>query len=130
MLLLFFTCWWLHTSETIIMNSMCSLQTYSWTNITVIYQNVLKLYIYIYYVSLSTSFFFLHHCDWLLSMWFNYYSYYMSNKQLQYQYQYRPASLSIDPAFKARACTDCEYIECTTAIIIIVILVRSLFLVY
>ena len=37
----------LHTSETIIMNSMCSLQTYSWSNITVIYQNVLKLYIYI-----------------------------------------------------------------------------------
>ena len=44
--------------------------------------------------------------------------------------QYRPASLSIDPAFRASPCTDCEYIECTIAIIIIVILVRSLFLVY
>ena len=45
--------------------------------------------------------------------------------------QYRPASLSIDPAFRASACTNCEYIyiECTIAIIIIVILVRSLFLV-
>ena len=44
--------------------------------------------------------------------------------------QYRSASLSINPAFRAGACTDCEYIECTIAIIIIVILVRSLFLVY
>ena len=44
--------------------------------------------------------------------------------------QYRSASLSIDPAFRASACTDCEYIERTIAIIIIVILVRSLFLVY
>ena len=43
--------------------------------------------------------------------------------------QYRSASLSINPASRAGACTDCEYIECTTAIIIIVILVRSLFLV-
>ena len=43
--------------------------------------------------------------------------------------QYRPASLSIDSAFRASACTDCEYIECTIEIIIIVILVRSLFLV-
>ena len=44
--------------------------------------------------------------------------------------QYRSASLSINPAFRAGACPDCEYIECTIAIIIIVILVRSLFLVY
>ena len=44
--------------------------------------------------------------------------------------QYRSASLSINPASRAGACTDCEYIECTIAIIIIVILVRSLFLVY
>ena len=43
--------------------------------------------------------------------------------------QYRSASLSINPASRAGACTDCEYIECTIAIIIIVILVRSLFLV-
>ena len=43
--------------------------------------------------------------------------------------QYCSASLSIDPAFRASACTDCEYIKCTIAIIIIVILVRSLFLV-
>ena len=41
--------------------------------------------------------------------------------------QYRSASLSINPASRASACTDCEYIECTIAIIIIVILVRSLF---
>ena len=41
--------------------------------------------------------------------------------------QYRSASLSINPAFRAGACTDCEYIECTIAIIIIVILARSLF---
>ena len=47
-----------------------------------------------------------------------------------YNIQYRPAWLSIDPAFRASACTDCEYIERTLAIIIIVILVRSLFLVY
>ena len=40
------------------------------------------------------------------------------------------ASLSINPASRAGACTDCEYTECTIAIIIIVILVRSLFLVY
>ena len=45
------------------------------------------------------------------------------------QLQYRLASLSINPASRAGACTDCEYIECTIAIIIIVILVRSLFLV-
>ena len=44
--------------------------------------------------------------------------------------QYRSASLSINPASQAGVCTDCEYIECTIAIIIIVILVRSLFLVY
>ena len=44
--------------------------------------------------------------------------------------QYRPSSLSIDPAFRASACTDCEYMECTMAIIIIVILVQSLVLVY
>ena len=37
--------------------------------------------------------------------------------------QYRSASLSINPASRAGACTDCEYIECTIAIIIIVILV-------
>ena len=43
--------------------------------------------------------------------------------------QYRSALLSINPAFRAGACTDCEDIECTIAIIIIVILVRSLFLV-
>ena len=43
--------------------------------------------------------------------------------------QYRSASLSINPASTAGACTDCEYIECTIAIIIIVILARSLFLV-
>ena len=43
--------------------------------------------------------------------------------------QYRSASLSINPASRAGACTDCEYIECTIAIIIIVILVPSLFLV-
>ena len=43
--------------------------------------------------------------------------------------QYRSASLSINPASRAGACTDCEYIECTIAIITIVILVRSLFLV-
>ena len=43
--------------------------------------------------------------------------------------QYSSASLSINPASRAGACTDCEYIECTIAIIIIVILVRSLFLV-
>ena len=48
---------------------------------------------------------------------------------LYFEVQYRPASLSIDPAFRASACTDCEYIECTIAIIIIVILVRSKFLV-
>ena len=35
----------------------------------------------------------------------------------------------INQASRAGACTDCEYIECTIAIIIIVILVRSLFLV-
>ena len=39
--------------------------------------------------------------------------------------QHRSASLSI----RAGACTDCEYIECTIVIIIIVILVQSLFLV-
>ena len=50
----------------------------------------------------------------------------MKNKILQY----RSASLSINPASRAGACTDCEYIECTIAMIIIVILVRSLFLVY
>ena len=44
--------------------------------------------------------------------------------------QYHSASLSINLAFRAGACTDCEYIECTIAIIIIVILVRSLCLVY
>ena len=44
--------------------------------------------------------------------------------------QYSSASLSINPAFRAGACTDCEYIECTIAITIIVILVRSLYLVY
>ena len=44
--------------------------------------------------------------------------------------QYRSASLSINPASRAGECTDCEYIECTIAIIIIVISVRSLFLVY
>ena len=44
--------------------------------------------------------------------------------------QYCSASLSINPASRAGACTDCEYIECTIAIIIIVILVQSLFLVY
>ena len=43
--------------------------------------------------------------------------------------QYRSASLSINSASRAGACTDCEYIKCTIAIIIIVILVRSLFLV-
>ena len=43
--------------------------------------------------------------------------------------QYRSAALYINLAFRAGACTDCEYIECTIAIIIIVILVRSLFLV-
>ena len=43
--------------------------------------------------------------------------------------QYRSASLSINPASRAGACTDCEYIECTIAIIIIVILVQTLFLV-
>ena len=37
-----------------------------------------------------------------------------------YSIQYRSASLSINPAFRARTCTDCEYIECTIAIIIIV----------
>ena len=42
---------------------------------------------------------------------------------------YSSASLSINPVFKASACTDCEYIECTIVILIIVILVRSLFLV-
>ena len=31
--------------------------------------------------------------------------------------QYRSASLSINPACEAGACTDCEYIECTIAII-------------
>ena len=41
--------------------------------------------------------------------------------------QYRSASLSINPASRAGACTDCEYIECTIEMIIIVILVRSLF---
>ena len=56
------------------------------------------------------------------------YIFLFSNK-LVFLLQYRPASLSIDPAFRASACTDCEYIECTIAIIIIVILVRSLFLV-
>ena len=44
--------------------------------------------------------------------------------------QYRLASLSINPASRASACTDCEYIGCTIAMIIIVILVRSLLLVY
>ena len=43
--------------------------------------------------------------------------------------QYRSVSLSINPASRAGACTDCEYIKCTIAIIIIVILVRSLLLV-
>ena len=43
--------------------------------------------------------------------------------------QYRSASLSINTASRADACTDCEYIECTLAIINIVILVQSLFLV-
>ena len=43
--------------------------------------------------------------------------------------QYRSASLSINPASRAGACTDCQYIECKLAIIIIVILLRSLFLV-
>ena len=52
------------------------------------------------------------------------------NKKEKHKLQYRPASLSIDSAFRASACTDCEYIECTIAIITIVILVRSLFLVY
>ena len=42
--------------------------------------------------------------------------------------QDRSTSLSINPAFRAGACTNCEYIESTIAIII-VILVRSLFLV-
>ena len=51
------------------------------------------------------------------------------NKKEKHKLQYHPAS-SIDSAFRASACTDCEYIECTIAIIIIVILVRSLFLVY
>ena len=31
--------------------------------------------------------------------------------------QYRSASLSINPACEAGACTDCEYVECTIAII-------------
>ena len=52
------------------------------------------------------------------------------NRVVRKHIQYRPASLSIDPAFRASACTDCEYIECTIAIIIIVILVRSSLLVY
>ena len=39
-----------------------------------------------------------------------------------YCIQYRSASLSINPASRAGACTDCEYIECTIAMIIIVIL--------
>ena len=31
--------------------------------------------------------------------------------------QYRSASLSINPACEAGACTDCEYIECTITIV-------------
>ena len=53
----------------------------------------------------------------------------MTNSTRTINIQYRSASLSINPAFRAGACPDCEYIECTIAIIIIVILVRSLFLV-
>ena len=41
--------------------------------------------------------------------------------------QYRSASLSINPAFRASACSDCEYIECTIAIIIIVIAQKVFF---
>ena len=65
-----------------------------------------------------------------------YYNYIESNRDKMFifiiraQVQYRSASLFINPASEAGACTDCEYIECTIAIIIIVILERSLFLVY
>ena len=50
------------------------------------------------------------------------YLYYVCNYLNAYLYecvylQYRSASLSINPACEAGACTDCEYIECTIAII-------------
>ena len=49
------------------------------------------------------------------------------NKLKENYVQYRSASLSINPASRAGACTDCGYIECTIAMIIIVILVQHYF---
>ena len=51
-------------------------------------------------------------CIYLFTM-----EYFIASRNDNYELQYRSASLSINPACAAGACTDFEYIECTIAII-------------